>query len=463
MSGSDERYDVIVVGAGCAGAPLAALLARQGYTVCLVEKARLPSGTPSTHVFQADALAFLDSLGVLEKLRTTGAPLIGRADARVGDVRWPVNWPVRPGDPGGVMSVRRFRLDPLLAEAAREAGATLLAGTAVTDLVRTADGRVAGVRVSSATGGEETRGGTGQERVLRARLVVGADGRASTVARLAGARFYHVTPSQFALFWGYFAEADIGEPTFVFHRWADRVVLGLPTDDGLYQVQVGVDPARLREFRAGLPGSLLEYARAAEPVAKALSGARLVDKPHAATHWKGYFRESSGPGWVLVGDAGHFKDPTAGRGIGDAFLQAARLAETVTGHLSTGKAETAGTELDEALRRWAAWRDAEFVEPYWFAADIGSLAPLPAVLPEVLRGMRRAGTADSLFEMVNHRAMPGDIVTGPRLLGAVGRLLARGRLGVLREVAGLAAADRRRRALARSPRYETGRPHHEAW
>ncbi|MGI5347832.1 NAD(P)/FAD-dependent oxidoreductase [Streptomyces sp. CA-250714] len=449
MSSGDERYDVVVVGARCAGAPLAALLARQGLDVCLVEKAELPSDTPSTHIFQADALAFLDSLGVLEELRTTGAPLIARADARVGDVRWPADWPVRTGDPGGVMSVRRFRLDPVLARAAQDAGARLLTRTAVTDLVRAEDGRVTGVRVSSATGGEEAGG----ERVLRARVVVGADGRASTVARLAGARSYHVTPNQFALFWGYFEGAEIGEPTFVFHRWADRVVLGLPTDDGLYQVQVGVDPARLREFRAQLPGSLLEYARASEPVAKALAGARLVGEPRGTTHWKGYFREPTGPGWVLVGDAGHFKDPTAGRGIGDAFLQADQLAQTLAGQLGGNTAE-----LDEALRRWGAWRDAEFVEPYWFAADIGSLAPLPAVLPEVLRGMRRAGVADSLFEMVNHRAMPTDIVTRPRLLAAVGRLLARGRVGVLREVVRLAADDRRRRALARSPQYETVPP-----
>ncbi|MEW2218902.1 hypothetical protein AB0939_06230 [Streptomyces sp. NPDC006990] len=60
-------------------------------------------------------------------------------------------------------------------------------GTAVTGLIRDEDGRVAGVRVSPATGDGETHGGTAHERVLRARLVVGADGRSSTVARLADA------------------------------------------------------------------------------------------------------------------------------------------------------------------------------------------------------------------------------------------------------------------------------------
>lgn len=466
----DGSFDVIVVGARCAGAPLATLLARKGLAVCLVEKATFPSDTPSTHIFESDALAFLDHLGALEEVRATGAPFAGRADARIGEVRWPVTWPVRPGDPGGVMSVRRFRLDPVLARAAETEGATLLTGTAVTGMVRDADGRIAGVRISERGGEEEGKGAGGGERELRARLVVGADGRGSTVARLCGARRYHVTPNQFALFWGYFEDAEIGEPTFAFHRWDDRVVLGCPTDDGLYQVQVGVDPARLREFSAGLPGSLLEYARACEPVARALEGARLVGKPGGMTRWEGYFREPAGPGWALVGDAGHFKDPTAGRGIGDAFLQAGSLAEVVGEHLplpggKSGAGSAAVTqgerELDRALLRWGARRDEEFTEAYWFAVDIGSLAPLPSVLPEVLKEMRRRGTADQLFEMVNHRARPSEIVTGPRVARAVGRLLLRGRFGVLGELAELGKRERRRQALVRRPEYAppARRPH----
>ncbi|MFG7941788.1 FAD-dependent oxidoreductase [Streptomyces cacaoi] len=463
MSGKDEQstaaaggFDVIVVGARCAGASLATLLARRGLSVCLVDKAAPSDDTPSTHIFEADALAFLDELGVLDELRGLGAPLVARADARVGDVRWPVAWPVRPGDPGGVMSVRRFRLDPVLARAAQAAGATLLAETAVTDVLRAPDGRVEGVRLAQGGGARRT------ERELRARLVVGADGRGSTVARACGARAYHVSPNRFALFWGYFAHARIGEPTFTFHRWADRVVLGCPTDDGLYQVQVGVDPARVREFRAGLPGSLLEYARSCPPVAETLRGAEPVGEPGAVTHWKGCFREASGPGWVLVGDAGHFKDPTAGRGIGDAFLQAGSLTEVLAGHLpvdgdDTGGGDASARRLDAALASWGAWRDREFTEPYWFAVDIGSLDPLPSVLPEVLRGMRRAGTADRLFDLVNHRARPSDVLTGPRVLGAVARLLARGRFGVLREAADVARLARERRALERRPRYEADR------
>ena len=74
-----------------------------------------------------------------------------------------------------------------------------------------------------------------------AHLVVGADGRNSTVARLTGARRYNVVPNKRALFWGFFENARMGEPTFVFHRWADRMVQACPTDRGLYQVGVFVE------------------------------------------------------------------------------------------------------------------------------------------------------------------------------------------------------------------------------
>src|SRR5690242_7447991 len=143
-----------------------------------------------SHGFEADALAFLDRLGLSERLRAAGARFVVRVDGRSEDVRWRVHWPQRPGDIGGIASVRRSVLDELLVGAAREAGATVLMGAKVTALVREA-GRVSGVRVS----------GAGGERELRARVVVGADGRRSTVARLAGARRYNVTPNQRALYW----------------------------------------------------------------------------------------------------------------------------------------------------------------------------------------------------------------------------------------------------------------------
>src|SRR4051794_4966873 len=126
-----------------------------------------------SHGFEADALAFLDRLGVSEELRAAGARFVLRFDGRSEDLRWRVRWPQRPGDIGGIASVRRGVLDEILVGAARRAGATVEMGTKATALLHEA-GRVSGVRVT----------GPGGERDVHARLVVGADGRRSTVARL---------------------------------------------------------------------------------------------------------------------------------------------------------------------------------------------------------------------------------------------------------------------------------------
>ena len=315
--------------------------------------------------------------------------------------------------------------------------------TKVTGLVKDGN-RVVGVRVD---------GGAGEEE-LRARLVVGADGRNSTVARLAGARRYNVVPNKRALYWGFFEGAQIGEPTFVFHRWGDRMVQACPTDAGLYQVGVFVELTRLDRFRSDLEAQFIEHARSCEPVATALAGAHRVGKLLGIVRWEGFFRDASGPGWVLTGDAGHFKDPAPGRGIGDAFLQAERLAPTIASAL-----DGPDRALDDTVSRWGRWRDREFVEHYWFANDLGAARSLPAVVSEIVARLRAQGKAHLGLEINNHRLRPSQLLTPLRLLGATGRALLhqRGqRLDVLREIGGLVAREIHRRRLRWRPDYACG-------
>jgi 2-polyprenyl-6-methoxyphenol hydroxylase-like FAD-dependent oxidoreductase len=442
---SAESFDVIVVGARCAGSPLAALLARGGLRVAVVEQATFPRDTLSTHCLHAGALAFLDRLGVTEKVRATGAPYLRYYDLRQDDVEFRAEIPQRPGDVGGIASVRRMLLDPILADAAARSGADVQMGTRVTGVLQDR-GRVTGVRVTR----------NGSQSTLRARLVVGADGRNSTVASLVGARKYNPVPNERFAYWAFFQDAEWPwDSTFVFHRWADRLVFGGPADSGLLQVIVVPQLSELPRFRDNLEASFMEYARSCRTMDLALADARRVGKLFGVLRWEGFFREACGPGWALVGDAGHFKDPTPAAGIQDAFRQVEALAPAITADIG-GSDEV----LDHAVSAWSRWRDRDAAEHYWLACDMGAAGAVPAALPELMRRLQAQGKIELFFDLFTHRARPSQVLTPPRMLGATGRLLARrgcDRRALLGEVRSLIAADAHRKRLNRRPAYAAER------
>src|SRR4051812_36192943 len=183
-----ESFDVVIVGARCAGAPLATMLARRGLRVCVLDKDTFPSDTLSTHAIQPTGVQVLERLGILESLLEVSPPML-RGRIVADDVEVEVDdIPAICGAP--MISARRFVLDEILARAAAEAGADVRTETTVTELVTEGD-RVAGVRTPD---GE-----------LRAPLVVGADGVRSAVARMAGAEEYHPTPNGRVFMWAYYA------------------------------------------------------------------------------------------------------------------------------------------------------------------------------------------------------------------------------------------------------------------
>ncbi len=436
-----EHVDVVVVGARVAGSPLAALLARRGLRVAVLEQATFPRNTLSSHVIQSDSISFLDRLGVIDRIHGTQAPLTQCIDARVEDVRVVADIPRRPGDLGGGACIRRHILDPIVAEAAAEAGADVRMATKVTGLLKK-DGRVVGVSA--------THNGTSFN--IRARLVVGADGRGSTVAKHVGARQYNDIENQRAYYWTYFEGADISSsPTFVFHRWKDRFVIAAPADNGLYMVGVSPETAEREQFRRDLDGRLMNHALSCEPVARALARAQRASKIYGIVRFKSYFREAHGPGWVLVGDAGHFKDPAVGRGIGDAFLQVERLAPVIPSALD-GPPE----ELRRALTSWASWRDREFAGHYWLGVDFGKAGAISPIFPEVVRLIHADGDTARFVELLSHRCRPRELLTPSVVMRATAHLLARRdskRGAVLRTLASTGSDELYRRWIERQPRF----------
>jgi len=434
-----EQFDVVIVGARVAGSPLATLLARRGVKVAVLEQAVFPQPVLSSHVMQADALAFLDRLGVLDRIRATGAPFMSRSDTRLNDFRFVADFPSFPGFVGGAACIRRFVLDPILADAAVAAGADVRMGTKVTGLLEER-GRVVGVRFVR----------KGVESRIRARLVVGADGRESTVAKLSGARRYNVTRNDRWYYWTYFEGADLTvTPTFVLHRWGDRHIFAGPADNGLYIVGVSPQQHEKQAFRENRHDSLMEHVHSCRPVAEVLSEAKVADKIYGILRFDGYFRESSGPGWVLIGDAGHFKDPAAGRGIGDAFHQVERLVPAIIKAL---RGPDAG--MDRATAAFTRWRDRHYAPFYGLAGDLGRVGPLPAIVPEVVAGMYARGEIDHFLRLFSHQASPSDLLTPGRILAAAGRRLAgpeRGRLEFARELGGTVRDEVRRQWAARRP------------
>jgi flavin-dependent dehydrogenase len=324
-------YDVIIIGTRCAGAALAMLVARAGHRVLAVDRASFPSDTVSTHFLWPRTTAFLAKWGLLDPLAATGCPAIERVTVDYGSVAL-VGRP-SPVDGTAIMYCpRRIVLDQLLVDAARAAGSDMRQETTFRDVIRD-NGRIVGVRLQPKDGG-----------ILdaTARLVVGADGLWSPLARAVGAEadIQHDT-----LTCGYYAYWS-GVPTdgVEFYVRHGRDILVFPTHDNLTCIWAGLSRRDWDAYHADVEGTYREVIGAAPGLAE------RVSRAHRATPFRGtaklpnFYRHSVGPGWALVGDAAYHRDPLTGMGIGDAFLGADLLAAAITDGLADS-----GARLDEAL------------------------------------------------------------------------------------------------------------------
>ncbi|WP_433495463.1 NAD(P)/FAD-dependent oxidoreductase [Micromonospora sp. CA-248089] len=347
-------YDVIVVGARCAGAPTAMLLARADYRVLLLEKARFPLDTLSSHYIHQPGVALLSKWELLDAVIATGCPPLERVTYHAPGIVLRGCSPAVDGQRVGY-APRRFRLDPILAAAAVEAGVEFREGATVTQLLRE-DSRVAGVRWRTPDGAEHSE---------RAALVVGADGMRSTVARLAEARTVVEHPCATCTYYSYWE----GLPAeFELYERPGRWVGVIPTNDDRTLVMAYFPQHEFAHVRVAAEASFDKAVRSTAPqLHERMASARRAERLYGTGDQRNYFRQAAGDGWVLVGDAVHHKDSIAARGITDAFLQ----AEMLTGHIGAKLHDRAALTL--ALRRYARDLDDRFFDFYRSTLTVAEL------------------------------------------------------------------------------------------
>lgn len=387
MKGSREA-DVIVVGARCAGATLGALLARGGLRVMVLDRARFPSATLSTHTMHSDSLRVLRDVGALEAIRTIGAPEISEVVCDYGDFQIVGSPPAVGGIDYGLCA-RRARLDAVLVEHARASGAEILSEYTVEGVLSCDE---EGIAVSVR--------GRGRVFTLRAQLLVGADGRTSTVARAVKARVLHKQVSGWFLWFAYFEDVPArARPAYELYFHGADFFYVFPTDDGLHVVGGEFSHAEHPHLIGSGVGGFLAALRSSPPLRARLDAARMAEGPYTLYRIESYLRETVGPSWALIGDASFFKDPCTGQGMYDAFRSAELLAEIIVSERRAGRPEDVG--------RYARLRDDEFGSWYRFTCRAARGLPVSAERRQVLRAIASdPGLTAAYLGIQNHMTDP---------------------------------------------------------
>ncbi|MFA5711798.1 NAD(P)/FAD-dependent oxidoreductase [Mycolicibacterium sp.] len=397
-----EHTDVVIVGGRCAGSAAAIAFARRGRKVVVVDSAAFPSDTLSTHLLFPPHWAELDKLGARERVLELGAPLHVRAGIGAPGVELVATYSAYDGWAAGGC-VRRPGLDLALVQTAREAGAEVRERVRVTGLERDATGRVAGVRY---------RRRHGEDGTITAALVVGADGRGSTVARLVGTREHHRWDNQRMMAYAYYEDCH-DDQRDVAMQWRnnDDLVTVFPCNGGQF-VALQMPPAwRADEYRTDPEAAFAAAIQRIPPYAERLRGCTRAGKVMVSYSHPSYFRHSHGPGWALAGDAGHFKDPVTAQGIRDALRFGRLLGEAAAPHLDSPAA------LDAALAAWEMDRDAQCLPMYQWANSLGRDDTVSVIESAAYRWFAaRPERTTALLDVFSRKRSPTEVFAARRLL-----------------------------------------------
>lgn len=381
----ERDFDVIIAGAGPAGAALAVLLGMRGRHVALLDRARFPRRKPCGEFMSPECLPLLEDLGVRARVLREGAmPVRGmtlhgcghRMTGRYGAVGR-----AAPRFDHGY-GIRREVFDHVLLERARECDTVeVLEDWPVRDLLRSEQGAVEGVVAGSV-----------EQRTLRAPFTVGADGLRSRVASRLGLRRGVPWLEKFALTTRFAGVTT--PPQGQVHLFDGGYFAACPIDGGLFSVNLVVDRSALPRGLDALE-ALFEQRLGDVPVlADMLQSARRVEPFRAVGPLAGTTTRQVFAGGALVGDACGYVDPITGEGIFFALRGAAILAEEIEPGLRTGRSDAL------VLRRYARRRRREFGPRFGLARLLQRALPHPRVVAATLALLRkRSGLMDLLVSV----------------------------------------------------------------
>ena len=400
-------YDAIVVGARCAGAATAMLLARKGHRVLLVDRGHFPSDMrQSTHLVWQPGVARLETWGLRGQVAASGCPAITGGAIDFGPFTLTGRFPPA-GDVYEAYAPRRFVLDTILVQAAVRAGAELQEGCTVDGLITGDPVNGAGPRVQGVRG----RIG-GRTFTATAPVVIGADGMRSAVARMTQAPSYLERPALSGTYFSYWSGLSLDESTLFVRPY--RVVTANPTNDGLTVVAVSWPLEEYRRARTDIEGTVVRTVEEVSPEMSDRLRAGRREERWVGAAVPGFFRRPYGPGWALVGDAGYVKDPCTAQGITDAFGSAELVADAVDDALCGRRA------WDEALAAYERRRNETAMPMYEFTFAQASLEPAPPPLQDMLAALRddQAGT-DRFFGVFAGTVPVSDLFGAPEPAAAV--------------------------------------------
>jgi flavin-dependent dehydrogenase len=391
-------YDAIIVGARCAGASTAMLLARKGHHVLLIDRAKFPSDIPHGHFIHMGGPRRLSQWGLLGRILATGCPAVDTMVLDVAGVPLVGQNLVADGVAIGC-GPRRKVLDDVLVAAAIEAGAEFREQFAVDDYL-SENGQVVGVM------GKDLRGKSRTSE--RSRLTIGADGRNSRLARTVGAPTYDFVPALTCWYFSYWSGEF--ENTVALRVRERNAIFSFPTNDSLHAIFVAWPAAEFHSVRRDIGGSFMQVLRHVPELAESAEAGRREERFYGTADVPNFYRKPFGAGWALVGDAGCHKDPYLALGMRDTLRDAELLSDAAHEGLSGSQ------PMDAALAGYEAARNAASKTDYQQNIQAARLLPPPEETRTLLAALRGREEDTRQFFLVRQGLLPAERFFNPQNL-----------------------------------------------